>query len=157
MSSETRDTTRARGSTGAAGRALTITLIVVLVAELMNALDGSIVYTALPSIQADTGATSAAVQWIPAAYTLVFALGLITGGRLGDIYGRKRVFLTGTAAFTVASLLCGLATGPAMLIGARALQGAAAAVMVPQVLATLYVSFDGEARAKAFGLRPARA
>ncbi|NNH75261.1 MFS transporter [Nocardia uniformis] len=118
----------------------------------MNALDGSIVYTALPSIQSDTGATSAAVQWIPAAYTLVFALGLITGGRLGDLYGRKRVFLTGTAAFTLASLLCGLATGPAMLITARALQGAGAAVMVPQVLAVLYVSFDGQARAKAFGL-----
>ncbi|WP_282779002.1 MULTISPECIES: MFS transporter [unclassified Nocardia] len=152
MSSETLDTARARGPLGAAGRALTITLVVVLVAELMNALDGSIVHTALPTIQAETGATSAAVQWIPAAYTLVFALGLITGGRLGDLYGRKRVFLLGTGAFTLASLLCGLATGPAMLIAARALQGGAAAVMVPQVLATLYVSFDGAARAKAFGL-----
>ncbi|WP_200882238.1 MFS transporter [Nocardia brasiliensis] len=149
MSSETLDSTRARG---AAGRALSITLVVVLVAELMNALDGSIVHTALPTIQTETGATSAAVQWIPAAYTLVFALGLITGGRLGDIYGRKRVFLLGTTAFTVASLLCGVASGPAMLIVARALQGGAAAVMVPQVLATLYVNFDGAARAKAFGL-----
>ncbi|MEV6279254.1 MFS transporter [Nocardia sp. NPDC051832] len=152
MSSETLDSARARGGTAITGRALTITLIVVLVAELMNALDGSIVYTALPTIQNDTGATSAAVQWIPAAYTLVFALGLITGGRLGDLYGRKRVFLAGAAAFTSASLLCGLASGPGMLIAARMLQGAGAAVMVPQVLATLYVSFDGAARAKAFGL-----
>lgn len=152
MSSETLDTARPRGALRAGGRALTITLVVVLVAELMNALDGSIVHTALPTIQSETGATSAAVQWIPAAYTLVFALGLITGGRLGDLYGRKRVFLLGTAGFTLASLLCGLASGPAMLIAARALQGGAAAIMVPQVLATLYVSFDGAARAKAFGL-----
>ncbi|WP_218026720.1 MFS transporter [Nocardia inohanensis] len=150
MSSETLGT--GRGATGATRRALLVTLAVVLVAELMNALDGSIVHTALPTIRSETGATSAAVQWIPAAYTLVFALGLITGGRLGDLYGRKRVFLTGTAAFTLASLLCGIAAGPAMLITGRALQGAAAAIMVPQVLATIYVSFDGESRAKAFGL-----
>ncbi|MBT2489455.1 MFS transporter [Streptomyces sp. ISL-96] len=123
-----------------------------LIAELMNALDGSIVYTALPSIQADTGASSATVQWIPAAYTLTFALALITGGRLGDLYGRKRIFLAGTAVFTAASLLCGIATSPAVLIAARALQGAAAAAMVPQVLATIHVTFDGASRAKAFGL-----
>ncbi|OII65167.1 MFS transporter [Streptomyces sp. CC53] len=118
----------------------------------MNALDGSIVYTALPSIQGDTGASSAAVQWIPAAYTLSFALALITGGRLGDLYGRKRIFLAGTGVFTLASLLCGIATGPELLIAARALQGAAAAAMVPQVLATIHVTFDGQSRAKAFGL-----
>ncbi|MBP2402638.1 Spectinomycin tetracycline efflux pump [Streptomyces netropsis] len=134
------------------GRARTITLVVVLIAELMNALDGSIVYTALPSIQADTGASSAAVQWIPAAYTLTFALALITGGRLGDLCGRKRIFLVGTGVFTLASLLCGVATGPELLIAARAVQGAAAAAMVPQVLATIHVTFDGESRAKAFGL-----
>lgn len=135
-----------------AGRAATVTLVVVLVAELMNALDGSIVHTALPSIQADTAASSAAVQWIPAAYTLTFALALITGGRLGDLFGRKRVFIAGTAVFTLASLLCGIATGPEFLVAARALQGAAAATMVPQVLATIHVTFDGESRAKAFGM-----
>ncbi|MGW8730674.1 MFS transporter [Streptomyces sp. NPDC055808] len=124
----------------------------VLIAELMNALDASIVYTALPLIQADTGASSAAMQWIPAAYALTFALGLITGGRLGDLYGRKRVFLAGTAAFTLASLLCGIATGPRLLVAARALQGVGAAVMVPQVLATIAVTFQGPARARAFGL-----
>ncbi|MEV6073317.1 MFS transporter [Nocardia sp. NPDC052001] len=150
MSSET--LAGERDSHTRTSRALTITLVVVLVAELMNALDGSIVYTALPTIAGDTGATSAAVQWIAAAYTLVFALGLITGGRLGDLFGRKRVFLAGTAGFTVASLLCAVATGPGMLIAARAIQGGAAAVIVPQVLTTLYVSFDGAARAKAFGL-----
>ncbi|MEU7191557.1 MFS transporter [Streptomyces sp. NPDC045369] len=151
MSTDTSTSVRPRPGAGP-GRTAMITLIVVLVAELMNALDGSIVYTALPSIQADTGASSAAVQWIPAAYTLAFALALITGGRLGDLYGRKRIFLAGTAVFTLASLLCGIATGPAVLIAARALQGAAAAAMVPQVLATIHVTFDGESRAKAFGL-----
>ncbi|NEB77615.1 MFS transporter [Streptomyces sp. SID14478] len=127
-------------------------LAVVLIAELMNALDASIVYTALPLIQQDTGASSAAMQWIPAAYALAFALGLITGGRLGDLFGRKSVFLTGTAIFTLASLLCGIASGPGLLVAARAVQGAGAAVMVPQVLATLAVTFDGPSRARAFGL-----
>lgn len=134
------------------GRARAVTLAVVLTAELMNALDGSVVYTALPTIQADTGATTAALQWIDAAYTLTFALGLITGGRLGDLYGRKRIFLAGTAVFTMASLLCGIAAGPDLLITARVLQGAAAAAMVPQVLATLHVTFDARSRAKVFGL-----
>ncbi|GGY64336.1 MFS transporter [Streptomyces xanthochromogenes] len=134
------------------GRSTTIILAVVLIAELMNALDASIVYTALPLIQADTGASSAAMQWIPAAYALTFALGLITGGRLGDLFGRKRVFLAGTAVFTLASLLCGTATGPQLLVAARALQGAGAAVMVPQVLATIAVTFQGPSRARAFGL-----
>ncbi|MEU3724081.1 MFS transporter [Streptomyces sp. NPDC031705] len=135
-----------------AGRAATIILVVVLIAELMNALDGSIVHTALPSIQADTGASSAAVQWIPAAYTLTFALALITGGRLGDLFGRKRVFIAGTVLFTLASLLCGTATGPEFLVAARALQGAGAAAMVPQVMATIAVTFQGESQAKAFGM-----
>ncbi|MEU1673845.1 MFS transporter [Streptomyces roseifaciens] len=133
-------------------RGRTITLVVVLVAELMNALDGSVVYTALPSIQSDTGASAAAVQWIHAAYALTFALGLITGGRLGDLYGRKRVFLLGTGVFTAGSLLCGLAGTPGLLITARVVQGGAAAVMIPQVLATLHVTFDGGSRAKAFSL-----
>ncbi|GAA2654300.1 MFS transporter [Streptomyces lunalinharesii] len=127
-------------------------LAVVLAGELMAVLDASVVDTALPSLQADTGASAAGLQWIHAAYGLVFALGLITGGRLGDRYGRKRIFLLGTGVFTATSLLCGLAAGPAALIAARAVQGAGAALMVPQVLATVHVAFDGSARAKAFGL-----
>ncbi|MFV0126158.1 MFS transporter [Streptomyces sp. HMX112] len=154
MSHGTHQTTTGppRAGSRTAGRARAITLAVVLTAELMNALDGSVVYTALPSIAADTGATTAALQWIHAAYALTFALGLITGGRLGDLYGRKRIFLVGTAAFTLASLLCGIAAGPELLIAARVMQGAAAAAMVPQVLATLHVTFDERSRAKAFGL-----
>ncbi|MFI2073629.1 MFS transporter [Streptomyces triculaminicus] len=127
-------------------------LAVALVGELMAVLDASLVDTALPTIQADTGATATGLQWTHAAYALALGIGLITGGRLGDLYGRKRTFLLGTDAFTTASLLCTLATGPASLIAARAVQGAGAAVMIPQILATLHVTFSGSARAKAFGL-----
>ncbi|WP_194836780.1 MFS transporter [Nocardia sp. XZ_19_369] len=133
-------------------RAATIALVVVLVAELMDILDQSVVLTALPAIQASTGAGPAAVQWLTAGYSLTVALGLITGGRLGDIYGRRKVLLIGTAVFTLASLLCGLATGLEVLIAARVLQGIGVAVMIPQVLATMHVTFDGENRSRAFGL-----
>jgi EmrB/QacA subfamily drug resistance transporter len=127
-------------------------LAVVLAGELMAVLDACVVDTALPSIQADTGASAAGLQWIQAAYGLALALGLITGGRLGDLFGRKRMFLLGAGIFTAASLLCSLAAGPAVLIAVRAVQGAGAAVMIPQILAVLHVSFGGRARARAFGL-----
>ncbi|MEV6047064.1 MFS transporter [Streptomyces xanthochromogenes] len=129
-----------------------IALLVLLVAELMDILDQSVVLTALPAIQTSTGAGPAAVQWLTAGYSLTVAVGLITGGRLGDIHGRRRILLIGTVVFLTASLLCGLATGPAVLIGARVLQGVGVALMIPQVLATLHVTFDGENRSRAFGL-----
>ncbi|MFD7017574.1 MFS transporter [Streptomyces sp. NPDC059928] len=129
-----------------------ITLVVLLVAELMDILDQSVVLTALPVIQSSSGAGPAATQWLTAAYSLMVAVGLITGGRLGDIHGRRKILLIGTVVFTAASLLCGLATGADVLIGARVLQGAGVALMIPQVLATLHVTFDGENRSKAFGL-----
>lgn len=129
-----------------------IALAVLLTGELMNILDDSVVVTALPTLQQSLGAGPAALQWVTAGYVLTFALGLITGGRLGDIFGRRKVFLLGTAGFTLASLLCGVAADPGMLIAARVLQGGAAAVMIPQVLATVHVIFDGENRSRAFGL-----
>jgi EmrB/QacA subfamily drug resistance transporter len=129
-----------------------IALLVLLTAELMNMLDQSVVLTALPAIQESTGAGPVAVQWLTTAYSLPVAVGLITGGRLGDIYGRRRILLMGTVVFTAASLLCGLATGPGVLIGARLLQGVGVAVMIPQVLATMHVTFEGQNRSKAFGL-----
>ncbi|MEU2561044.1 MFS transporter [Streptomyces longispororuber] len=129
-----------------------IALLVLLVAELMDLLDQSVVLTALPAIQESTGAGPAAVQWLTTGYSLPVAVGLITGGRLGDLHGRRRVLLVGTVVFTAASLLCGLATGPGVLIGARVLQGVAVALMIPQVLATLHVTFEGQNRSKAFGL-----
>ncbi|MER7989857.1 MFS transporter [Streptomyces noursei] len=155
MSGDTRNAPLRSGGAPAgpsSRRGRQLVLAVVLAGELMAVLDASVVDTALPSLQADTGASAAGLQWIHAAYGLTFALGLITGGRLGDRYGRKRTFLLGTGVFTATSLLCGLAAGPAALIAARAVQGAGAALMVPQVLATVHVTFDGSARAKAFGL-----
>lgn len=129
-----------------------IALSVLLTAELMNMLDQSVVLTALPAIQESTGGGPVAVQWLTTAYSLPIAIGLITGGRLGDLYGRRRTLLIGTVVFTAASLLCGLATGPGVLIGARLLQGVGVAVMIPQVLATMHVTFEGQNRSKAFGL-----
>lgn len=127
-------------------------LIVLMLAGFMNLLDVSIVNVAIPSIRRDLGATYAAIQWVIAAYSLAFALMLITGGRLGDIFGRKRMFLVGVVGFTVASLLCGLARSPEWLIGARLFQGAMAATMVPQVLSIVQTSFPPNERAKVFGI-----
>jgi EmrB/QacA subfamily drug resistance transporter len=124
---------------------------VVLLAAVMDIIDTSIVLVAIPSIRADLGASYTAIQWTVAGYTLAFALGLITGGRLGDIFGRKRMFLLGVAGFTAASALSGLAVNPAMLVAARVLQGAMAALMVPQVLSILQVSFRGDEQRKAYG------
>jgi len=128
-----------------------LTLSVLLLAACMDLLDVSIVNVAIPSIQHGVSADYAAIEWVLAGYTLAFAVGLITGGRLGDIYGRKTMFLIGTAGFTVASALCGVAADPGMLIGARVLQGAAAAIMVPQVLSIIQVSFPERERAAALG------
>ena len=129
-----------------------LALAVVMTASLMDMMDVTIVNIAVPSIQKDTGASFSAVQWITAGYALAFAIGLITGGRLGDIVGRKRMFLIGIGGFTAASALCGLAVGPEMLVSTRLLQGAAAAMMVPQVLAIIHTSFPAGERGKVFGM-----
>jgi EmrB/QacA subfamily drug resistance transporter len=123
-----------------------------MLAGFMDLLDTTIVNVALPSIRGDLGAGYSAVQWVAAGYTLAFAVGLITGGRLGDLYGRKRMFLLGMAGFTLFSLLCGLAGSAEMLVAARALQGLAAATMVPQILSTMYATFPPEERASAGGM-----
>ncbi|MCF2529772.1 MFS transporter [Yinghuangia sp. KLBMP8922] len=118
----------------------------------MDLLDVTIVNVAIPAIQGELGASYASIQWIAAAYALTFAVVLITGGRLGDIFGRRRLFLIGMTGFTVASLLCGISTGPGMLIGARAFQGFMAAIMVPQILAIVHVTFPPSERGKVFAL-----
>lgn len=127
-------------------------LAVVLLAVFMDLIDITIVVIAAPAIRTDLGASYAGIQWVMAAYALALGLLLITGGRLGDIFGRKRMFLAGIAVFTVTSAVCGLATDIDMLIAARVVQGAAAAMMVPQVLATIQVDFPYQERPKAFGL-----
>src|SRR5882757_9258360 len=126
-----------------------LTLVILLLAGFMNLLDVSIVNIAIPSIQRDLNASYADVQWALAGYTLAYALVLITGGRLGDTFGRKRLFLIGVAGFTIMSALCGAATSPGMLIGCRVAQGAMGAIMVPQVLAVIQVIFPPRERIKA--------
>jgi EmrB/QacA subfamily drug resistance transporter len=121
-------------------------LSVLLLAAFMDLVDSTIVTVTLPAIRADLHASYAQIQWVVAAYQLAFGLLLISGGRLGDMVGRKRVFLVAVAGFVAASAGCGLAAGPAVLIACRALQGAAAAVMVPQVLSMVQVTFPPHER-----------
>jgi EmrB/QacA subfamily drug resistance transporter len=127
-------------------------LAVMLIAAYMDLLDTTIVTVALPSIQRDLGASDAVLPWVAAGYTMAFALALITGGRLGDIYGRKTMFLIGVAGFIAASALSGLATGPGLLVAARAVQGTTAAIMIPQLLTVIQVGFHQAERPRAFGL-----
>jgi MFS family permease len=108
-------------------------LLVVLAGTFVTILDFFIVNVAIPPIQRDLHAGPAAVQFVVAGYALALAAGLITGGRLGDLYGRRRLFAVGLAAFTVASAGCGIAPSSGALIVARVLQGVAAAALTPQV------------------------
>src|SRR5262249_2931338 len=116
-----------------------LTLAVLLLAAFMNLLDVSIVNIAIPAIQRNLHASYADVQWALAGYTLAYALVLITGSRLGDTFGRKRLFLIGVTGFTLMSALCGAAQTPGMLIACRVAQGAMGAIMMPQVLSVVQV------------------
>ncbi|MGS2645252.1 MFS transporter [Streptosporangium sp. LJ11] len=129
-----------------------IALGVVLSAAFMDNVDATILGIALPRIQRDLGADHTTAQWSLAGYALAFALLLITGGRLGDIFGRRRLFLIGVAGFTVASVACGAATTPEALVGGRLAQGAMAALMVPQVMSVIVVMFAPAERTLAFSL-----
>ncbi|WP_197287598.1 MFS transporter [Streptomyces apocyni] len=127
-------------------------LLVLLVAAFMDLLDGTIANVAAPSMQRELGAGYSAIQWILVGYQLAFALLLILGGRLGDIFGRKKVFLLGVAGFTLTSLTAGIAQEPWQLVVSRVLQGAFAGVMVPQVLSIIHVTFSKKERGTAFAL-----
>ncbi|MGW0995416.1 MFS transporter [Streptomyces sp. NPDC002523] len=135
-----------------ADRARWLALAIVMAAAFMDLVDVTIVNIAIPSIQRDAGASFSQIQWITAGYALAFAAGLITGGRLGDIHGRKRLFLIGVGGFTLASALCGFAANPEMLVASRILQGGMAALMVPQVLSIVHATFPANERGKVFGL-----
>lgn len=123
-----------------------------MTAAFMDLVDVTIVNVAIPSIQREAGASFSQIQWITAGYALAFAAGLVTGGRLGDIHGRKRLFLVGIGGFTLASALCGFAANPEMLVASRILQGGMAAMMVPQVLSIVHATFPAHERGKVFGL-----
>jgi EmrB/QacA subfamily drug resistance transporter len=129
----------------------TAALISLLLASTMELIDVSIVNVALPTIEADLGATPSQLQWMIAAYPLAFAVALVTGSRLGDAFGRKRLFVVGLVAFTAMSAACGLAPDAGSLVAFRALQGFAAAAMIPQVMSSIQVLYAPEERAKAMG------
>lgn len=119
-----------------------LALVTLIVAVVLEIVDLTIVNTALPAISADFSAKAEAVQWIVAGYALSFALLLMAGGRLGDGFGYRRMFLIGVAGFTLASCACGLARTAEELVAARLLQGATGAIMSPQAMALMQVLFD---------------
>jgi len=134
----------------AAGTTLTGTgLAIVLVGVLLPMVDFFIVNVALPTIDTDLHASAPLLELVVSAYASAYALLLVVGGRLGDAFGRKRLFLAGMAAFTLTSLACGLAPTAPLLVAARAAQGASAALMVPQVLSTIQAATQGQRRARA--------
>src|SRR5918995_938504 len=127
------------------------TLAAMCFALFMIMLDNTVVNVALPSIQDDLGASLSALEWTVNAYTLTFAVLLVTGGRLGDIFGRRRVFLIGVAIFALASATIGFAPSEGWLVASRALQGVGAAFMMPGTLSIISNAFPPEERGKAIG------
>lgn len=109
-----------------------LVLAVVLCANVMDLIDATIVNIAGPTIRRDLGGGATTLQWLSASYTLAFAVLLVTGARLGDLFGRRRLFLAGSGGFTMTSTLCALAPSPGVLIATRALQGAFGALLVPR-------------------------
>ncbi|KVQ89395.1 MFS transporter [Burkholderia ubonensis] len=126
-------------------------LPLLLIGQGMAAMDTSIVNVAAPALRADLGISGALLQLVVAGYILAYAVFLITGARLGDDYGYRRLFVTGLAIFTVSSLACGVAPGTWLLIVGRIAQGVGAAMLVPQVMSLIQRSFEGPARARAIG------
>lgn len=127
-------------------------LIIVLAGQFMAILDVTIVNVAITTIQGDLGASGAAMQLVVGGYTIAYAVLLVTGARLGELGGHRRLFLIGLGLFTAASLACGLAANTGTLVAFRLAQGAGAALMVPQVLSLIQRSFDGAGRARALSI-----
>jgi MFS family permease len=143
----------ARGQPGSADeKRRWLALAALLTGNFVTILDLFIVNVAIPSIQTHLRASFAEVQLVIVGYSAAYGVCLMNGARLGDLFGRKRIFIAGMGVFTAASLLCGLSFDPTMLIAARVLQGLGAAILMPQVLASLRVLFDGDARRRAFGI-----
>jgi EmrB/QacA subfamily drug resistance transporter len=129
-----------------------LTLIATILGSAVVFLDSTVVNVALPAIQADLDTGLAGQQWVVEAYMLTLVSLLLVGGALGDLYGRRRMFVIGLAGFAVTSVLCAIAPTEETLVGARALQGIAGALLVPGSLAILAATFEGQARGRAVGL-----
>jgi MFS family permease len=131
-------------STAQKGALRWVALVILLAGGFLPPLDFFIVNVALSSIHESLGATPAELQFVISGYACGYGVFLITGGRLGDLYGRKRCFLVGMAGFSLASLGCGIAGSPAHLVVARVIQGSAAALLLPQVLGSIRALFPNE-------------
>jgi EmrB/QacA subfamily drug resistance transporter len=129
-----------------------VALAILLAGTFMTALDVSIVNVGAPKMQADLGLSGAALQLVISGYSVAFAALLVTGARLGDDRGHRKLFLSGLVGFTLTSLLCGLAWSPEVLVAARILQGASGAAMTPQVVTVIQHWYSGESRARALAL-----
>src|SRR5712672_341773 len=127
-------------------------LAIVVAAQFMFGVDAFVVNVAIPTIAVELHASAAQIEAVIAVYLIAYATLVVTGGRLGDIYGTRNIFIAGVLGFTATSLWCGLARSGPELILARLAQGATAALMVPQVLATLHLLFSDSSRARAFGI-----
>ena len=138
------------GTSRETARAQNLTLLVLLAGIFMTTLDIFIVNVAIPATQRDLHASPAAIQWIVAGYGLTVAAGVITAGRLGDMFGRRRMYALGMALFTAASAACGMAPTPDVLIASRIVQGVGAALLSPQTLAIIGTAFEGAKRVRAF-------
>jgi EmrB/QacA subfamily drug resistance transporter len=141
------------GTASKADRRRWLALLLVCAAQLMIVLDGTIVNVALPAIQDSLGFSEAGLSWVVNAYLLTFGGFLLLGGRAGDLFGRRRVFASGLALFTLASLVCGIANSQAMIVAARALQGIGGAIIAPAALSIIITTFrDPAERARAMGI-----
>jgi EmrB/QacA subfamily drug resistance transporter len=141
------------GSMGALGRKWRwVAFGTVVTAAVMDLLDSTIAQVAAPTIRRELGGSYAVIEWVTAAYALAMAVGLLTGGRLGDIFGRRRMLLTGMAGFVLASAACAAAQNATELIGARAVQGLLGAIMLPQVFGLIRDMFEAHEMGKAFGV-----
>jgi EmrB/QacA subfamily drug resistance transporter len=134
------------------GKVLWAILGLVLLADALDMIDSTVTNIAAPTIVRDIGGGDALVKWLGSAYALALGVLLVVGGRLGDRFGQRRLFLVGMTGFTVASALAGSAWSPAVLIGARAVQGAFGALLIPQGMAIMTKHFPREMQQKAFGL-----
>jgi MFS family permease len=140
---------KATAQAQAPSRGSWLVLAVLLLGQFMCILDVFVVNVAMPSIGTELHASGAELQLIVGGYTIAYAMLLITGARLGDRYGRRRIFLTGIITFTAASLACAVAPDSAALIAARFVQGAGAAMIAPQIFSLIQLLFSGRARARA--------
>ena len=128
------------------------TVVAVSFGLFMIMLDNTVVNVALPSIQRSLDADQSELEWVVVSYALTFATFMLTGGKLADYFGRRRLFIIGLAIFTLASLACGLAPNASFLIGARAVQGLGAAIMNPATLGIITATFPPRQRGMAIGI-----